>query len=430
MKTLYSTLLFVCLNLPASWCSAASETLTLAAARERALKAHPRITIVQLRELIAREVVAESRAGFLPFVALNATAVDSGEQITRVASGGLSNSQIYDHTGIGATLNLLVTDFGRSANLSTAAKQRARAAGADVLATQAQLLLELDAVYFSALKARAVKGVAGKALTARQVLLERTEAFAANRLKSELDVRFARVAADEARLLADEAERDWQMALVTLAALLGEETSFGSVQLDDSAVTAELPSAVEPLIDLALRQRPELVRQRAEADAARALARAARDARRPTVAIMAAAGIMPTSDPHFQHNYAAGGVNVNVPLFTGGLYRARQREADLQANAAEAALRDQQNNAARDVRLAWLESSHARQRISLTASLQDNAAAALTLARSRFDQGLSSMVEVNQAELAQISAEIAHAGARYAYRVRRDMLDYATGSLR
>lgn len=432
MKTLHSLTLLACLALPAALGAAEtpSSPITLAAARDLALKSHPRITIAQLRALVAHEAITESRAGFFPFLAVNATTVDSGEQVTRISSGNLSNSQIYDHTGIGATLSMLVTDFGRTANLADAAKQHARAADADALVTRAQLLLEVDAAYFNALKANAVKSVAAKTLASRQAVFDRTSAYAKNQLKSELEVRFAQVGVAEARLLVDEAEKDWQTSLTTLANLLGEKTPLAAVQLEDPPAVGELPADVEKLTLLALEQRPELVRQRSESEAARAVARAARDARLPTVSIAAAAGVVPTNDPHFERNYAAGGVNVNLPLFAGGLYRARQHEAELQASAAETALLDQQNNAVRDVRLAWLEAGHARERIALTSSLLESANDALALAHARFDQGLSSIVELNQAELAQTSADIAHASAEYSYRVRRDMLDYATGSLR
>lgn len=409
---------------------APSRTLTLAAARELALTTHPRITVVQLRALIAQEVVTETRAGFYPTLAINATKVEVGENITRLSSGNLSNSQIYDHSGIGATLSLLVTDFGRTANLSNAAKQRAKAAESDVLATRAQLLLEVDAVYFGALKAQAVKEVAAKTLSGRQTLFDRARVMSKNQLKSELDVRFAQVAVDEAKLLEDEADKDWQTAIATLQNLIGEQAVAADAKLELPPVVEDLPGDIGPLTDLALKQRPELTRQRAEGQAAKSMALAARDARLPTVSLLAAGGYVPTNDPHFERKYAVAGVNLNLPLFAGGLYRARQREAELASNASDAVLKDQQNAAMRDVKLAWLEAGSAHRRIALTASLLDSATAALTLAQSRFDQGISSIVELNQAELAQTSAGIAHATADYSYRVRRDMLDYATGSLR
>jgi outer membrane protein len=394
------------------------------------VKSHPRITTAQLRALIAQEGVRQSRAGRLPFLAANATAVESGEQITRIGAGSLSNSQIFDHTGVGATLSLLVTDFGRTAALTEAAQKRAHAAEADALATRAQLLLQVDAAYLDVLKAEAVKTVAAKTLGMRQAMFTRTDALARNQIKSELDVRFARVSVDDARLLADAAEKDVQAAWAALTNLIGDDNPLEPRPLEMPPAPADLPPDFAPLTGLALAQRPEFARYRAEAEAAKATARAARDARLPTLSVLAAAGYIPTNDSHFEHRYAAGGVNLNVPLFAGGLYRSRQHEAELQASVADATLRELTHAITRDVRLAWLEAVHARERIGLTASLLENATAAQTLAKARFDQGMSSTVELTQADLAQTSAEIAHATAEFTYRVRRDMLDYQTGALR
>jgi outer membrane protein len=288
----------------------------------------------------------------------------------------------------------------------------------------------VNAAYLDVLRANAVKGVAEKTLTMRQALFARTNALAQNQLRSELDVRLAQVSVDEARLLIDTAEKEVQSALTTLSNLIGDDAMLGTRALEIPPPPTEPPTDFSPLTALALQQRPELARFRAEADAARASARAARDARLPTVALIAAAGYIPTDHPQFDSKYAAGGVNMNVPLFAGGLYRARQREAELQASAADAAMRDTVNTITRDVRLAWLEAVHARERIGLTASLLENANSALTLARARFDQGLTSTVELTQAELAQTSAAIAESTADYAYRVRREILDYQTGTLR
>jgi outer membrane protein len=406
-------------------------TLSLAQAREQALKMHPSITVAELRALVAREVTTETRAAFFPLIAANGTAVGTGETVTRLAANSLSNSQIYDHVGVGATISQLITDFGRTSNLTGAARLRARAADARVQAARAQLLLAVDGAYFAALEARAVQAVAAKTLANRQLLFDQINTLARNKLKSELDVHFAQVAVSEARLLVDKADDDWESAVATLSSLMGQRTLVTAPLQEVPASGEALPADAEPLTDLALRQRPELLQQRAERDAAHSLARAARDSRLPTISAVGAAGVVPIGDEqHFEHTFAAAGLNVNVPLFAGGLYRARQREAELQAGDAEAMLQETENNFIRDVRLAWLEASHAQERIALTASLLENASGALDLAHARFAQGLSSIVELNQAELSQISAEIAHTNAEYDYRVRRDILDYETGSLR
>ena len=404
--------------------------ISVAQAREMALKAHPRMKIAELRTLLAQENVKEARSAYLPLIAANATAVGAGEDVTRVAAGTLSNSQIYDHVGVGAVASMVISDFGRTANLTDAARFRSRAAEANLQVTRAQLLLEVDATYYAALEARAVMKVAGKTLSEREVILERTKALAANALKSELDMQFASVAVDEARLLEDKTENDWQSALARLGNLLGMRTPLTATLQEEPAVLTELAPDPGPLQEAALNQRPDLAQQRFERDAAQHTARAAQVARLPTISVVAAAGVVPVGDSkHFEHDFAAGGVNLNVPLFAGGLYRARQHEAELQARDIEAGLTDAENNVVRDVRLAWLDAEHAREQIRLTTRLLHSANSALSLAQARFDQGLSSMVELNQAELAQTSAAIAHADAEYEYFVRRDILDYQVGGL-
>jgi outer membrane protein len=403
--------------------------LSLAEARDLALKTHPGITYAELRALAAKEQITEVRSGYLPLVAANATAVGTGETVTRLSAGSLSNSQIYDHVGVGATLSQLITDFGRTANLTGAAKLHARAADANVQVVRAQLLLAVDTAFLNALEARAVRAVAAKTLANRQLLFDQIGALAKNQLKSELDVRFAQVGVGEARLLVDKADDDWQSSLATLANLMGQRPMITAELLEVPSPTDDLPADPEPLVDLALRDRPELLGQRSERDAAQDIAQAAKDARLPTLSALGSAGIVPVRNVHFEQNYAAAGVNLNLPLFTGGLYRARQREAEFQAGAATAALSEMENNIIRDLRLAWLEAGHARERIALTASLLESATSALDLAHARFDQGLSSIVELNQSELAQVSAEIAHTNAEYEYRVRRDILNYQIGSL-
>jgi outer membrane protein TolC len=53
----------------------------------------------------------------------------------------------------------------------------------------------------------------------------------------------------------------------------------------------------------------------------------------------------------------------------------------------------------------------------------------MDLARLRFDQGLSSIVEFNQAELNRTRAEIGVAVAIHDLRIRNDGLEYAVGTL-
>jgi outer membrane protein len=114
----------------------------------------------------------------------------------------------------------------------------------------------------------------------------------------------------------------------------------------------------------------------------------------------------------------------------GCLNDARRREAQFQARAADENLRDEENNVIRDVQVSKLNLEYSHERLALTRQLLQNANEALELAQARFKGGISSIIELSQAELNQTSAQIAEANARYDYHIQHSALDFQLGRLR
>jgi outer membrane protein len=84
----------------------------------------------------------------------------------------------------------------------------------------------------------------------------------------------------------------------------------------------------------------------------------------------------------------------------------------------------------RDVQIAWLDTNNAFQRLTVTDRLAQQATEALRLAQVRYDNGLSGILELTQAQFAQTSAQIGTASARFDYLARHAILDYQMGVLR
>ena len=187
---------------------------------------------------------------------------------------------------------------------------------------------------------------------------------------------------------------------------------------------------VDELLRTAMQTRPELRDLRLEESAAERFTKAEHALFYPSLGLVGTAGFAPAAYQTVPGRYGAVGVNVNIPIFNGGLFKARRTEAELRAKAAQQNVTDLENRVARDVRVAYLNATTAYDRMGLTKQLLDQAQLALDLAQARYDLGLGSIVELSQAQLALTSAQIANSSARYEYQAQRVTVDYATGVLR
>jgi outer membrane protein len=417
-------------NIFADGTTNATTVLTLADAMKLALQNHPQIASANYRALAAQEAVKETRAGYFPKADLYADAVGANDEGTRIMAGGLNNPSVYDRGAGGLAVSQLITDFGRTANLTASSKFQAQAENQNVNATREQVLLQVNVSYFGALEAQAVLQVAQQTFDTRQLLLDQVSLLASNKLRSELDVSFARVAVQEGKLLVQKAQNDADDAMTSLSTALGyrEPQSFQLVESSQSFFPNT--KEVSQLVETALSERPELLSLRNQHAAALRFAKSERDSRLPTISAVGMAGDAPTHDSHLPDNYAVGGLELSMPLFAGGLYTARQREAELKAQSDSELVRALEDNIVRDVHIAWLNMNNALEQFQTTQALVRNAAEAYDLAEARYKIGSSSIVELSQAQLSLTSAQIANTNARYDVLIQQANLDYQTGALR
>jgi len=410
-------------------CAFAQTRLSLPEAEAMAVKNHPAVSAALLTALAANQVTTEARSAYFPAVIGSFTGAGALTG-TRLAAGSLNNPIIYDRAASGITIGQVITDFGRTSNLTASARERAQAQQDNAQVVRAQVLLQVDRAYFTALRTQNVLTVAQQTVNARQLVADQVAALAASKLKSGLDVSFANVNLSEAKLLLASAQNDAAAAMAELSTALGYAAPQ-SFRLEEAPLPSGLTHDVAALIDEARKNRPELAQLRAEQSAADSYARAQRALSFPTVSALAGVGVVPArDDAQLRGRYGAVGLNISVPVFNGHLFSALRTEADLRAQAAQKDEADLENRVARDVQVAWLNAQTAHDRMGLTGELMKQANDALDLAQTRYNLQLSSIVELSQAQLNQTAAEIASTSARYDYQLQRSVLAYQLGELR
>jgi outer membrane protein len=403
--------------------------LTQADAEKLAVKNNPRVSVAHLLALAQHQVVRETRSAELPTGVVSITAIDA-ENASRISAGTLTASRLFEHAGAGGGFTQLITDFGRTTNLVASSKLQEKAQNASALATEEDIVLAADLAFFNALQAQALLKVADQNVSTRQTTETQISEMTKNKLKSTLDLSFADVNLSQAKLLQLDAKNNVDSTMAALDAVLGLDQQVAYDLVDDNAPLSALPIDADQLVQLAFQQRPDLQSLDYSQQAAVKFSHAQRDQLLPTISASGTAGSVPIRPAqYYTQNWWGGiGVNMQIPVFNGFLFTAQAKEATLRAHAAAEQSRDLRDRIARDVRTAWLAANTAHQRVDVTAELLREANLALQLAQTRYQLGLSSIVELSQAQYQQTDAAIGNTDAQYQYRLTLATLNFQTGA--
>ena len=405
-----------------------AQRLTLAEAENIAIQNHPQIQAATQLASAAAAQVKEVQSIYYPQANGAATGAYA-ENNSRIAAGFLNSPSIFNKFADGVSVSQLVTDFGRTHELSKSSHFHAQAEQENVVTTRADVLLRVNLSYFGVMKAQSVLQVAEETVKARQLVADQVSELAKSSLKSGLDVSFANVDLARAQLLLVQAQNDLQSSYAQLSDALGysDQRTF---QLVDEPLPGSPPPDVAPLIVEAFQNRPEIISQGLDVKSAQSYATAERDLWFPTISAAGVTGLVPYRQDTLTSRYAAAGFNVNVPIFNGRLFNAEHTEATARSHAQEQFLRDLQNRIAQDVRTSWLNVISAYQRLSLTQQLLEQTTQAYDLAKGRYQLGLSSIIELSQAQLNLTEAQVEQVSAQYDYESQTVNLNYQLGRVK
>jgi outer membrane protein len=402
--------------------------LTRADAERMALTNNPRVSVSHLLALAQHEVVRESRSAELPTLTGSLTAQDANDA-SRVSSGSLSASRLFTRAGGGVNFSQLITDFGRTTNLVASTRLQERAQQANEMATREDVVLVTDQAFYNALQAQALLQVARQTVNLRQTTQSQVNQLTQNKLRSTLDLTFANVNLSQAQLLHLDAQNNADATMAALDEVLGLDRPVHYSLVDNTKNNPPPPPDEQAMLDLAVKQRPDLQLLDLTRQSQEKFSRAQHQQMLPTLSALGTVGASPVRPGQYYVSSWDGaiGANLNIPIFNGFLYSAEAKEAQLRAQATAQQTRQLKDVIVRDVQTAWLDANNAFTRLGVTAQLLNQANESLGLAQTRYKLGLSSIVELSQAQLQQTEAEIANTNAQYQYRLTLAALNFQTG---
>ncbi|HEY0931791.1 MAG TPA: efflux transporter outer membrane subunit, partial [Gemmatimonas sp.] len=278
----------------------------------------------------------------------------------------------------------------------------------DVRAVTLSLVSDVASAYLQLREADAIIAIAEQTLVSREATLQLARRRFEQGLISELDVRqFEATVADPAARVADYTRQrtEWENALSLLLGTAPQSIPRGRL-LSDIVATIAVPDTLSGEL---LARRPDVLRAQHDFQAATARVGVAQAARLPAITVTGQYGAQrPTYGTIFDgrgeiYTLQAG---ISVPLFTGGRLSSEQK-------AAKARAEQSRNTYEQVVLVALREASDAvagvrlrRDQLAAQETQERALQAAFSIAERRYASGISSYLEVLDAQRGLFAAQL------------------------
>ncbi len=397
---------------------------------EIALESDPQLAAAEAAYQAVQEVIPQTRAGLLPILSAGANWNRTSTDIKETTIGTTGTSD-YDSNGYSLTLTQPLFRYERWVQVRQA-DSRVAQAEAEFGSVQQGLALRVAQAYFNVLAARDNLDFAEAEVKATQQQLRQAEQRFEVGLSAITDVHEARAAFDAAVAQEIAARNQVAVAREALRAITGVSfETLAPLQAQIPLVAPE-PQDIDAWVETATQGNLELL---AAASAARVANLAIDEAQ---------AGHYPTLDLQAQHAYTDASdnpsrglratddtivLNLNLPLYQGGLTSSRVREANYRYNQARELLEDQRRSTVRQTREAYLNVVAGISQVKARAQAVSSARTALEATQAGYEVGTRTAVDVlaNQRELFRVQRDFAR--SRYDYILATLNLKQAAGAL-
>ncbi len=410
--------------------------LTLAQAEQSAREHQPQLAQARATADAASARADESRAPLLPQV----TGTGSYQRATGnfvprpgvipTAAGGTptrSSWSTFDFFNFGVTASQLVWDFGQTSGRWRAAQASAESQRGSERATASQTLLAVRSAFFLAREQKALFEVARDTLRNLEVHLAQVEAFVKMGTRPEVDLFQARADRANGRVQLINAENNYASSRAQL------NQAMGVIGPTDYEVANEvLPpvageeGGLEALVSEAERGRPDLTALEQQARAQELTVSAAQGGYGPALGVSTTLTDAGTAIDAMVSNWNAT-ATLTWNIFQGGLTRATVSEARANLSAARAQAEVLRQQIRVDVDQARLGVRAAQGSLGAADEVVVNARERLRLAERRYQEGVGTLVDLGDAQVALTTAAAQRAQADYNLSTSRAQLVRSLG---
>lgn len=390
---------------PTSVLGDVNKPITAAEAAAVALKYQQSLTVSLANALSAAGRAEQAKAAANPSLGL--TAGYSRSETFTTPSGGGSNSGGSSSGGLGftagATIKQLIFDFNHTRAQIRQAAALQGAAESDYTRAQADLVLQVKQAYYTLVANTHLVKVSEANLTSRTNQLALARARLNAGVGQPADLVSAEANESDAQQNLVQARAAQASSQISLALFMGIDPRT-PIDLADSREPIVAEDDMNGLVNLGLKQRPEIRTARQNLDASGFGLSAARSLNAPSLSLNLNASGRGRTDP-IDGSSGVASLALTWPLLDGGLQSGaiKVAKAGVQSSNASLILAGQQ--VISDVTQAYLALKSAEQRKVITAAQVVNATEGVRIAQGRYQAGLGTFVDVTTAQALLVSAQ-------------------------
>jgi multidrug efflux system outer membrane protein len=356
------------------------------------------------------------RAALLPTINAQANAtVEQEPSAVFGATRGGGQVQLHVYSADLGVSNYELDLWGRVRSLSKAALEQYLSTAEAARASRISIIAETADAYLTLAADRERLALAKNARDRDQESLDITQARFKDGIASELDVRQAETAVEQARAAVATNTTQAAQDLNALNLLVGAPVPERLLPDGLSGLAPTLPDVPAGLSSSVLIERPDVLQAEHQLRSYNADIGAARAAFFPTIELTGSGGSTATAlSSLFQPGTGSFAFTptITLPIFAGGANRARLRYAKAERDIAVAQYEKAIQSAFSDVANALAQRGEAGELVSSEQDLTASSQAAYGLAKARYEKGVEAYLDTLTSEIALFNAEQSLVSAR------------------
>lgn len=397
-----------------------------------AQESDPQLRAAEAGYQAAQQVRAQSRAALLPQLNFGAdythTETDVQEVSNPISQTGTTD---YNSNSYSVSLRQSIYHHGYYVQLRQADARIAQA-NAQFEGAKQGLILRAAEAYFNLLAAQDNLTSAEATKRAISQQLRQTQQRFEVGLSAITDVHEAQAAYDIAVAAELAAQSQVDNARENLREIIGRDPQTLAVLQEEVPLLPPDPTDINQWVDTAQQQNLSLLAFEAAARAAREEMNRRQAGHYPTLDLVGNHTYSDTLEsPTFGVEQTSNtiGVQLSLPLYSGGLITAQTREARALYTQAQEALEQQRRATVREARNAYLGVTTGISQVLARKQALASAQTALEATQAGFEVGTRTIVDVLDAQRVRYTAQSDYLRARYDYLLATLRLKQATGSL-